>query len=71
MPRQPKTVVRKAVKVIALAAGLSLVYDPVGGDFGFVVFVGSIVVLLACLLLWLLFFGQDETSGYWPDNSKL
>lgn len=56
------------MKAIAVAAGLVFFFDnKITGTEGKVL-LGSIAVLLLCLLAWV-FFGlgdDDENTGYWP-----
>lgn len=65
-----RRVVRKTVQIVAISAGVVLALTPGSRALGMTLFVSSIIVLLVCLFLWLLLFG-DEHSGYWPDDTKL
>jgi hypothetical protein len=65
-----KHIVRTAIKVVATIAAVVLVLVPTGPFYGLILFVGSIVVLLVCFLLWLL-LGGDENTGFWPNGRGL
>ena len=60
-----KHIIRTAIKVVAAIAAVVLFLIPTGPFHGLILFVGSIVVLLVCLLLWLLLDGTENT-GFWP-----
>jgi hypothetical protein len=64
-----KRIVRSAIKVVAAIAALVFVIAPTHEFNQLLFFIGSMVVLLICLLLWLLLFG-DEHTGYWPDKPE-
>jgi hypothetical protein len=65
--RQPKRIVRAAIKgVAAIAAALGFL-APMRTVTGLIVFASSIVVLLVCLFAWHL-VGGDEDVGYWPNG---
>jgi len=65
-----KHIARTAIKVVATIAAVVLLLVPTGPFYGLVLFVGSIIVLLVCLLLWLL-LGGDENTGFWPNGRGL
>jgi len=62
----PKRRVRAAIKGIAAIAAVAF-FAPTSTVAGLIVFVSSIVVLLACLFAWHL-VGDDEDVGYWPNK---
>jgi F0F1-type ATP synthase assembly protein I len=64
-----KQILRRVVKVVALVAAAVFVLDNrLSGTIGIVLLVGSIVVLLVCLFVWLIFdFGEDSAL---PDKPK-
>jgi hypothetical protein len=63
-----KRLLRGVVKVVAAAAAAVFVLDNrLSGTIGIVLFVGSIVVLLVCLVVWLV-FDLGEDTGFWPDK---
>ena len=62
-----RRLVRKIIQIVATGAGIVLILTPVSRALGMVLLVSSIVVLLVCLFLWLLLFGNENT-GYWPDD---
>ena len=64
-----KRTIRSAIKVAATIAALVFVFVPTHAFNQLLLFLGSMVVLLICLLLWLLLFG-DENTGYWPDKPE-
>jgi Mn2+/Fe2+ NRAMP family transporter len=64
-----KRIVRSAIKIVAAIAALVFVIVPTHEFNQLLFFVGSMVVLLVCLLLWLLLFG-DEDTGWWPDKPE-
>jgi len=61
----PKRVIRKAIKALAVTAGLVFLFVLPNTFAELALFAGSIVVLLVCLFLWhLLDLGEDD--GFWP-----
>ena len=60
-----KLIIRKVITVVAVLAVAVFVFVPPGPYP--ILFFGSIVVLLICLVVWLLLFG-DEHTGWWPDK---
>jgi uncharacterized membrane protein HdeD (DUF308 family) len=64
-----KRIVRSAIKVVAVIAGLVCMFVPASEFNQLLLFIGSLVVLLLCLLLWLLLFGNEDT-GWWPDKPE-
>lgn len=64
-----KSIIRSALKVVAAIAGLVCLFCPVREFKQLLLFIGSMAVLLVCLLLWLLLFG-DEHTGWWPDKPE-
>lgn len=64
-----KRIIRSAIKVVAAIAALVFAIAPTHEFNQLLFFVGSMVVLLICLLLWLLLFG-DKDTGYWPDKPE-
>jgi hypothetical protein len=64
-----KKLLRGSVKTVAAGAGLVFLLDNrVTGDAG-TILLGSIAVLFACGLVWLL-FGLSEHTGYWPKKPE-
>ena len=61
--------IRGAIKVLMLIAGGAFVLSPVTTGWGMVVFLGSLLLFLICLVLWSLLF-PDEPHGYWPLKGK-
>lgn len=60
-----KKILRWVVKIVATGAGLVFLFDNrVSGTAG-TVLLGSIAVLFACGLIWLV-FGLSEDTGFWP-----
>ncbi len=51
-------------------AGIVFVLARMTTTTGLILFVGSIVVLLVCFVLSNLLEGNDENTGYWPDDLK-
>jgi protein-S-isoprenylcysteine O-methyltransferase Ste14 len=64
-----KRIIRSAIKVVAAIAGAVFLLCPVRAFNHLLLFIGSTAVLLVCLLLWLLLFG-DEHTGWWPDKPE-
>lgn len=65
-----KRIIRHTIKAIAVVAGLVFwLVPPTKGFNELLVFIGSMVVLLICLVLWLLLFG-DERTGWWPEKPE-
>ena len=58
------------LKVVAGIAALVFVFARFTTTTGVLLFVGSIVVLLACFGLLKLLEGDDENTGYWPPDPK-
>jgi hypothetical protein len=57
-----KQILRRVLKVVAVVAAAVFVLDNrLSGTIGIVLLVGSIVVLLVCLFVWLIFdLGEDR-----------
>jgi len=66
----PKRLIRGVIKVVAGIAALVFILARMTTTTGLVLFVGSIVVLLACFVLSKLLEDDDENTGYWPDDPK-
>jgi len=64
-----KRIIRSAIKVVAAIAGAVFLACPVREFNQLLLFIGSMAVLLVCLLLWLLLFGNEQT-GWWPDKPE-
>jgi hypothetical protein len=65
-----KRILRGVVKAVAAAAaGIFIFNNRLTGTTGIALFVGSIVVLLLCLFVWLI-FDLGEHTGFWPDKPK-
>jgi hypothetical protein len=63
-----KRILRGVVKVVAAAAAAIFVLDNrLSGTIGIALLVGSIAVLLVCLVVWLV-FDLGEDTGFWPDK---
>lgn len=65
-----KRLIRGVIKVVAGIAAIVFVLARMTTNTGLVLFVGSIVVLLVCFGLLKLLEGDDENTGYWPDDPK-
>jgi hypothetical protein len=57
-----KQILRRVLKVVAVVAAAVFVFDNrLSGTIGIVLLVGSIVALLVCLFVWLIFdLGEDR-----------
>jgi len=66
----PKRLIRGVIKVVSGIAALVFILARMTTTTGLVLFVGSIVVLLACFVLSKLLEDDDENTGYWPDDPK-
>jgi len=64
-----KRIIRSGIKVVAAIAGAVFLVVPVREFNHLLLFIGSMAVLLVCLLLWLLLFGNEQT-GWWPDKPE-
>jgi hypothetical protein len=64
-----KRIIRSAIKVVAASAGAVFLACPVREFNQLLLFVASMAVLLVCLVLWLLLFGNEHT-GWWPDKPE-
>jgi len=63
-----KRILRGVIKVVAAVAAAVFVFDNrLNGTVGIVLLVGSIVILLVCLFVWL-FFDLGGDTGFWPDK---
>ena len=64
MPPMAKRILRVAIKVVTIAAGIVFILDNrLSGTAG-TVLLGSIAVLGVCLFIWLIFgFGEDTGAG--------
>jgi lipopolysaccharide export LptBFGC system permease protein LptF len=62
---------RGVVKIVAATAGLVFFFDNrLQGTAGLVL-LGSIVVLVLCGFVWMVFLRDDEEgSGYWPRGPR-
>jgi len=66
----PKELIRAIIKVVAGIAGVVFILARFTTTTGVLLFVGSIVVLLACFGLLKLLEDDDENTGYWPPDPK-
>ncbi len=66
----PERLIRGIIKAMAGIAGIVFVLARMTTTTGLILFVGSIVVLLVCFVLSNLLEGNDENTGYWPDDLK-
>lgn len=66
----PKRLIRGLIKAVAGIEAIAFVLARMTTNTGLVLFVGSIVVLLVCFGLLKLLEGDDENTGYWPDDMK-
>ena len=64
-----KRTIRNTIKVVSTSAGLVFLFVLPNGFNQLLLFIGSIVVLLVCFVLWTLLFG-DEHTGWWPDKPE-
>ena len=67
----PKRLIRGVAKVVAGIAVVVFVLARFTTTTGVLLFVGSIIVLLVCFGVLKLLEGDDENTGYWPDDRKL
>jgi hypothetical protein len=65
-----KRLIRGAIKAVAVIAAAVFFLARMTTNGGLLLFVGSIVVLLVCLVLWKFLEGEDENTGYWPPTPK-
>jgi uncharacterized membrane protein HdeD (DUF308 family) len=56
MTLSTRRIIRRALGIAAVGAGVVVVYWPPPTEFGNFLFFGSVLVLLSCLFLWLLLF---------------
>ncbi len=66
----PKQLIRGVIKLVAGIAAIVFILARMTTNTGLILFVGSIVVLLVCFGLLKLLEGDDENTGYWPDDRK-
>ena len=66
----PKCLVRVAIKTAAGIAAVVFILARFSTSAGVLLFVISIVVLLVCFVLLKFLEGDDENTGYWPDETK-
>lgn len=66
----PKRLIRGVIKAVAGIAAIVFILARMTTNTGLILFVGSIVVLLICFGLLKLLEGDDESTGYWPDDPK-
>jgi hypothetical protein len=65
-----KSLIRGAIKTVAGIAAVVFIVARMSTKTGLLLFVGSIVALLVCFVLLRLLEGDDENTGYWPNDSK-
>jgi hypothetical protein len=65
-----KRLIRGTIKTVAGIAAVVFLLAPMRTSTGLVLFVGSIVVLLACFCLLKFLEDDDENTGYWPTDPK-
>jgi len=65
-----KRLIRGALKAIAGVAALAFILAPMRTYTGLLIFAGSIVVMLVSFGLLKAMEGEDENTGYWPDDPK-
>ena len=65
-----KRLIRGMIKAVAGIAAVVFVLARFTTNTGVLLFVGSIVVLLVCIGLLKLLEGDDENTGFWPDDPK-
>jgi hypothetical protein len=64
-----KRILRKAVEIVAVIAGLVFLFDNRLSDSGLTALLAAIAVLFLCALVWLIFdLGGD--AGFWPDKPE-
>jgi hypothetical protein len=61
---------RGAIKTVAGIAAAVFFLARMTTSTGLIWFVGSIIVLLVCIVLLRLFEENDENAGYWPPKPK-
>jgi hypothetical protein len=66
----PKRLLRRVIKAVAGIAVVVFILARMTTNTGLLLFVGSIVVLLVCFGLLRLLEGDDENTGYWPNDPK-
>ena len=66
----PKRLIRGVTKAIAGIAVVVFILARMTTGAGLLFFAGSIVVLLVCFGVLKFLEGDDENTGYWPDEPK-
>jgi len=70
MMRMTRRLIRATIKTVAGIAAVVFLLAPMRTSTGLILFVGSIVVFLACFGLLKFLEDDDENSGYWPTDPK-